>query len=114
MENKDIKKWTKALRSGEYKQTKGTLQDSRGFCCLGVACDIFIPKGDQVVNRRKWIAGNVPASFQMFAPDWLKTINMDFSEITGKAVAELNDADKMTFNEIADVLEAVYILKVLD
>jgi hypothetical protein len=31
-------KWLKALRSGEYKQAKGTLHDPEtgGFCCLGV------------------------------------------------------------------------------
>ncbi len=29
-----------ALRSGEYKQTKGTLRRGNSFCCLGVACDI--------------------------------------------------------------------------
>jgi len=31
------KKWLKALRSGEYGQTKGVLTDGEGnFCCLGV------------------------------------------------------------------------------
>jgi len=30
-------KWVKALRSGEYGQTKGTLTNGKGgFCCLGV------------------------------------------------------------------------------
>lgn len=30
-------KWVKALRSGEYGQTQGTLCDGNGnFCCLGV------------------------------------------------------------------------------
>lgn len=29
-----------ALRSGNYSQTTKTLCDDRGFCCLGVACDI--------------------------------------------------------------------------
>jgi hypothetical protein len=33
-------KWVEALRSGEYKQTKGTLRDGDSFCCLGVLCDI--------------------------------------------------------------------------
>ncbi len=30
--------WVEALRSGEYKQTKGTLHnlDDGGFCCLGL------------------------------------------------------------------------------
>jgi hypothetical protein len=33
-------KWVAALTSGKYKQTKGTLTDKNGFCCLGVLCDI--------------------------------------------------------------------------
>lgn len=40
------RKWSKALRSGKYKQGKGRLKDSEGrFCCLGVACDLADPKG---------------------------------------------------------------------
>jgi len=29
-----------ALRSGKYKQSQGHLRTDKGFCCLGVACDI--------------------------------------------------------------------------
>jgi hypothetical protein len=35
--------WLAALRSGNYSQTKDALRDDRGFCCLGVACDIYNP-----------------------------------------------------------------------
>ena len=35
--------WLVALRSGDYTQTKDALRDARGFCCLGVACDIHNP-----------------------------------------------------------------------
>lgn len=42
--NKEIKqKWVEALRSGEYKQGKGTLRTNNLFCCLGVLCDITFP-----------------------------------------------------------------------
>ena len=33
-------RWVEALRSGKYKQAKGTLRNKEGFCCLGVLCDI--------------------------------------------------------------------------
>lgn len=33
-------RWIYALLFGGYKQTQGTLKDSKGFCCLGVLCDI--------------------------------------------------------------------------
>ena len=39
------KKWIAALRSGKYRQTRGRLNDADGFCCLGVACDVFDPTG---------------------------------------------------------------------
>jgi hypothetical protein len=30
-----------ALRSGDYQQDTGTLRTEKGFCCLGVVCDIY-------------------------------------------------------------------------
>jgi hypothetical protein len=33
-------KWVKALRSGKYRQTAGKLQDYKGYCCLGVLCEV--------------------------------------------------------------------------
>lgn len=33
-------KWIAALKSGEYKQTKGHLQHYNAYCCLGVACRV--------------------------------------------------------------------------
>ena len=36
-----VKKWARALRSGKYAQTRGKLKDNSGYCCLGVACDVY-------------------------------------------------------------------------
>lgn len=44
-------KWIAALRSGDYQQTQETLRDSKGFCCLGVACDVFDPDGWQLLTN---------------------------------------------------------------
>lgn len=33
-------KWVKALRSGKYAQTDGTLKNDTGYCCLGVAAEV--------------------------------------------------------------------------
>lgn len=39
------KRWVDALLSGKYKQGRSRLRtEDHGFCCLGVACDVF--KGD--------------------------------------------------------------------
>ena len=39
--NENAEKWVAALRSGDYDQTKSFLRDEDGFCCLGVACDLY-------------------------------------------------------------------------
>lgn len=39
--NKKIKRlWVKALKSGEYTQTRHALRKDDSFCCLGVLCDL--------------------------------------------------------------------------
>lgn len=51
------KAWTDALRSGDYAQTGGALHRVRkgyelklfntpGYCCLGVACDVYVKAGE--------------------------------------------------------------------
>lgn len=57
MSNKQrLTKWRDALLSGEYSQTRGTLNDGRGMCCLGVACTVsqlghWVPGGAyEIVN----------------------------------------------------------------
>lgn len=59
--------WINALRSGEYKQGRGTLhqrgtEDREGapdkFCCLGVLCDLAYRDG--VVERKETESYKVP------------------------------------------------------
>lgn len=107
--NKDISKWVKALRSGKYKQSKMELQTPKGYCCLGVACDIFIKKEKKMLSHpTKHLRGVFPTS-QPYAPEWLKEIDNDFYEKTGVLLSILNDFKNYNFMEIADMLEAVYI-----
>ena len=45
MEKKKAMKWVKALRSGKFKQIKGSLvalnnDKPMGYCCLGVLCEV--------------------------------------------------------------------------
>lgn len=112
---KQARKWVNALRSGKYSQTKGCLQDSKGYCCLGVACDVFIPKSKQVRDCFLYLEGEEPGE-QYFAPFWLKEINDDFYRKTGQLfdLVHLNDKKRYSFDEIADIIEMVYILKVLE
>ncbi|MNJ94829.1 hypothetical protein D3C87_125320 [compost metagenome] len=108
-----IRKWVKALRSGEYEQAKWFLQNKNGYCCLGVACKIFVPAKKQELDSRGALYGANPNE-QSASPRWLKFINGDFYSMTNVHLSTMNDDDRgFTFDEIADCLEAVYIHKVL-
>ena len=56
MKKRVLTKWLKALRSGKYKQGRGTLcqTDKNGnesFCCLGVLCDLY--QKEQKRNKKR-------------------------------------------------------------
>lgn len=119
---KDMLKWIEALRSGEYAQTTGRLQDFEGYCCLGVACELFAPSHDR--DHRGILIGNVPITLNR-APKWLEMFVTDFYNKTKVDLAGLNDGvelfhelsksdQQFSFDEIADLLQAVYIEKALE
>jgi hypothetical protein len=125
---KDIRKWVNALRSGKFEQTVMNLQTHEGFCCLGVACKIFIPSNKLAKSQDGTMVGGSPLD-QPLAPAWLKMVNENFGNKTGVNLMTLNDQGltnyvglgvgsspvfSLTFDEIADLLEAVYIQKVLE
>lgn len=112
VQKRTIQKWCTALRSGEYKQGIETLQSTKGFCCLGVACSVVILPKNTTRKHSGYLHGAFPDD-QLYAPKWLQNINYDFGDLTGKSLSDLNDSGKYNFNEIADLLEAVYIHKVL-
>lgn len=114
----NVRKWIKALRSGEYKQTTGVLRrryfdsttasEGIGYCCLGVVCDIFKPED------AKW-EPNTNGKFTLF--DARYDVPQEIMDITGIEFAqfhawndglgfvELNDNRGATFDEIADMLD---------
>lgn len=107
-----LKVWIEALRSGNYPQTIGALEDNTGFCCLGVGCKVLIPENQILYKegklKTKLIAGGDPIT-QDHAPQWLKEINDDFELKHGKSLINLNDKDKESFETIANLLEKYYI-----
>jgi len=116
-------KWMEALRSNKYGQIGGKLQDHSGSCCLGVACAVLIPKAKLGLTNNGKIAGGMPKD-QYYAPPWLQELSDDFLTRTTTnglnraanqiGITFLNDSLNMSFQEIADVLEAVYIYGVLE
>lgn len=125
----DIERWVMALRSGKYKQGAGELQSKVGhYCCLGVACKEFIPKRDLCLRDDNTLTGSMPAN-QPSSPLWLDEVDALFFQLTEVPLPILNDGTFLatdssyarsladlgafTFDEIADLLEAVFIHKVL-
>lgn len=72
IKKKNIQKWCEALDSGKYKQSKGQLQHNNRYCCLGVACKIFIPKDRLQIQLNGVIMIGVTPICQTFSPKWLK------------------------------------------
>jgi len=93
-------RWVEALRSGKYKQARGTLRDATGaMCCLGVLAEIEGVPRTRVNDTYVYdfddckCAVAVPASFHNLGMvEKLRLINM-------------NDHQKKTFSEIADYIE---------
>lgn len=100
MKKRDMKTWVSALRSGEYKQTKGSLHDKHGFCCLGVAVDVLIDDD--------WIPDLVNECYTLDGEGGLLSystlLKIGLSKNAQEHLACLND-DGESFEYIADVIE---------
>ena len=108
---KQVKKWCDALRSGKYKQGVERLQTDKGYCCLGVAVDVFVPKGKQELYPNGTLKGCIPRR-QSAAPEWLHdmpVMSRDRWDEFDISLEKLNDNKGYTFDEIADVLEIEFI-----
>lgn len=103
-DEKEFKLWLKALRSGNFKQTTGCLQDDSGYCCLGVACEVLIDEYDKVRNVLGMLHDTNPSD-QIHSPDWLCIVDSYISGHTGTSLIQYNDDHELTFDEIVDILE---------
>jgi len=128
MTKKQALKWTKALRSGKYKQGKNKLHDAQGnYCCLGVACEIFTFKNVTVLREED---GTISGLHLESQPDILRLLNIKNEGFLGTYLGEeipgycappkeycspkvatlafLNDRN-FTFDEIADIIELKWV-----
>jgi hypothetical protein len=112
--NPDFKaKWVTALRSGEYAQAREQLiadyetSDGRqALCCLGVGC---VVSGIPAVNLHGYA---LPALLHVHG--WWQERGDDNDSLRDPAVmvngerytlSDLNDRLRLTFEEIADIIE---------
>ena len=104
-------KWTKALRSGEYKQGKFSLKAEGEYCCLGVLCDISKQgiwvkayAGDRYHLTAEINSGDMP-SVSGFLPSKLEK----WADISSQCkLSRMNDKEKLSFLEIADYIDENY------
>jgi len=123
-----IKEWIEALRSGEYQQGKHMLKvNDDTYCCLGVLCDKVKPK-EWKLNGEDYTIYNEEESLPIEILKILEVedrggnfyINSENTELRKILqgvdcddyeyfeLAELNDNYGLTFDQIADILEAEF------
>lgn len=120
-----VQKWLAALRSGKYKQTKGTLHYESlkstfgptlnryvdgGYCCLGVACDLAVQEGvipPPTFDRSGHaIYAEATAALPPEVRDWLGLCNHSGAAQDNISLIYMNDDGDKTFAEIADFIES--------
>lgn len=124
--NQEVKElWVAALRSGQYSQ--GMYYLKRGvtgttefrYCPLGVLCDLAvrlkITTWDHLRHDGKWMIGGQLSSLPLPVWEWAGIEGMHPSQLVplewnGEKypIWELNDRYKLSFDQIADLLEAQY------
>lgn len=116
--------WINALRSGDYTQTQGRLyraedttanEDEKskvGYCCLGVACDVY----HKETGNGEWESPDYMGDCKFAVGDessdtgLVKAVDSWFDEfpIDSSALVSMNDSQEEPFDEIADELERKY------
>ncbi len=106
-----MKKWVKALRSGKYKQTNGSLADSEGFCCLGVLCEVAIKDKIDLTKVTDTDLKTVKYNGNVGCMPIVVMEYSDMKNVYGRysnkrlSLADLNDTGRYSFKRIADVIE---------
>lgn len=114
--------WVAALRSGFYPQTTSVLRLDDAYCALGVLCDVY----RSVTGRGEWVAypdggcqafvveGSVECGEPPVAvAHWAGLVDESHGAwidcnpvVDGKAISVWNDGEGLTFDQIADKIEA--------
>lgn len=120
-----IKTWIAALRSGDFKQTKGTLKSTRrngnaSYCCLGVLVEVCGNKKEKatlldMLDANKYVApkggvglghyvkGGQDASAGDLSPTMMTRVGLTPDHCA--ELIEMNDSQNRRFGTIANFIE---------
>ncbi len=115
----NLEKWVETLRSDEFTQARHRLRTNEGYCCLGVACELY---RREHLDNSSWFKHNgyfefevdnfaavsilpIPVSRWLFGVD---NCDVGFIPELNKSLTELNDTGS-TFKEIADIIERTWV-----
>lgn len=117
---KRIKAWVKALKSGKYKQTTEQLYDGKGFCCLGVATDLYLKEKGKEWQKETSRCYGVESQFTELQTSELTTeiaswygLDSHSPEVnykgTSRTLMSLNDQTGLSFKKIAKLIKKTYL-----
>lgn len=94
--------WIADLRSGKFRQVSDELTRDGGFCCLGVGALRCGLSEEQISGYTDFsdLEGNAVIATKI---DYHQLLGID--ALTEACVARLNDDARLTFPQIADLLE---------
>lgn len=102
--NANAKKWVAALKSGKYKQTTGALKKKGGYCCLGVACELYRKEHKDEAWRKNSFMGHDMALPEAVR-DWLGLNSNTGTNGADDKLTVLNDDRRWKFSSIAKFIE---------
>lgn len=99
-------KWVTALRSGKYEQSKKGLRSDKGFCCLGVLCDLLCGQYGSWEQRKNIGIGTLRYAMDGEVAMPSERIQQDLDILfVADELAAMNDDEGKSFAEIADYIE---------
>jgi hypothetical protein len=105
--NDNMRKVLVALRSGGYKQARGRLQNTGGFCCLGVMCDVYEKEtGNRLERTPSGLLYGTSLISHVGVREWVGLkANRGWND-TNESLVEINDRTDSSFAYIADFIES--------
>lgn len=118
MKHEIAKRWTAALRSGEYEQGHGQLHTRLGskdkYCCLGVLCELAAQENVVQVTITGGALGGerLYANFGTISPEVAKNwagMRSSCGLINAvpdyQSLVSINDSHKYSFDDIAKIID---------